>query len=151
MSSFTTFDDIFKKASYKIENTEYIDFSEEELKEEFQNYLEDSIGRFNSCYDDKTIDYEMCTISPALSEKEMKITTDLMCLCYIQKLISNITKFGDGVQLTTSDYRMFSQANMLQQKQNIFKNLNSLIETQMLEYGSKKAISFLNKRVGVGE
>ena len=91
----------------------------------------------------------MQTISPALTLKEMKITVDLMSLCYIQGLISNITRFGDGVQLTTSDYKTFSEANMLQQKQNIFNTLNSMIETQMLEYGSKKAISFLNKRMGV--
>ena len=149
MEEFTTFEEIFKKASYKLKNTEYIEFTEEELKEEFQNYLEEAMGRFDKCYEDKDIDFILETISPKLTLTEMKITVDLMSLCYIQGLISNITRFGDGVQLTTSDYKTFSEANMLQQKQNIFNTLNSMIETQMLEYGSKKAISFLNKRMGV--
>ena len=88
-------------------------------------------------------------ISPALTIKELKITTDLMVSAYIQRGISKITSFGDGVQLTTNDYKTFSQANMLQQKQEAYKSLKSDIETQMLEYGSHKAISFLNKKVGV--
>ena len=149
MNTVTTFDEIFKKASYKLENTDYIDFDEAELKEEFQSLLEEAFGRFDKCFDDKNVDFFMETIEPALTFKEFKIVTDLMSLYYIQRLISNITRFGDGVQLTTSDYKTFSEANMLQQKQNIFNTLNSMIETQMLEYGSKKAISFLNKRVGV--
>ena len=149
METVTTLDEIFKKASYKLENTDYINFDEAELKEEFQSLLEEAIGRFDKCFDDKNVDFFMETIEPALTFKEFKIVTDLMSLYYIQRLISNITRFGDGVQLTTSDYKTFSEANMLQQKQNIFNTLNSMIETQMLEYGSKKAISFLNKRVGV--
>ena len=52
-------------------------------------------------------------------------------------------------KLTTSEYKTFSQANMLQQRQETYKTLKSDIQTQMLEYGSQKAISFLNKRVGV--
>ena len=44
MEEFTTFEEIFKKASYKLKNTEYIEFTEEELKEEFQNYLEEAMG-----------------------------------------------------------------------------------------------------------
>ena len=152
VENMTTFEEIFKKASYKLENEKYIDYSEEELKEDFTELLEEAIGRFDKCYDkNRIVDYDMEIISPALTFKELKITTDLMVSAYIQRSISKIPSFGDGVQLTTNDYKTFSQANMLQQKQNIFKNLNSLVETQMLEYGSKKAISFLNKRVGVGE
>ena len=36
-----------------------------------------------------------------------------------------------------------------QQKQEAYKTLKSDIQTQKLEYGSQKAISFLNKKVGV--
>ena len=112
--------------------------------------LEEAIGRFDKCYDEnRIVDYDMEIISPALTIKELKITTDLMVSSCIQRSISKIVSFSDGIQLTTSDYKTFSQANMLQQRQETYKSLKSDIETQMLEYGSQKAISFLNKRVGV--
>ena len=150
VENMTTFEEIFKKASYKLENEKYIDYSEEELKEDFTELLEEAIGRFDQCYDkNRIVDYDMEVISPALTFKELKITTDLMVSAYIQRGISKITSFGDGVQLTTNDYKTFSQANMLQQKQEAYKSLKSDIETQMLEYGSQKAVSFLNKKVGV--
>ena len=150
MENVTTFEQIFKKASYKLENEKYIDYSEEELKEDFTELLEEAIGRFDKCYDEnRIVDYDMEIITPALTFKELKITTDLMVSAYIQRGISIITSFSVGVQLTTSDYKTFSQANMLQQRQETYKTLKSDIQTQMLEYGSQKAISFLNKRVGV--
>ena len=150
VENMTTFEEIFKRASYKLENEKYIDYSEEELKEDFTELLEEAIGRFDQCYDkNRIVDYDMEIISPALTIKELKITTDLMVSSCTQRSISKIVSFSDGIQLTTSDYKTFSQANMLQQKQEAYKSLKSDIETQMLEYGSQKAISFLNKRVGV--
>ena len=104
----TTFEQIFKKASYKLENEKYIDYSEEELKEDFTELLEEAIGRFDQCYDkNRIVDYDMEIISPSLTFKELKITTDLMVSAYIQRGISKITSFGDGVQLTTNDYKTF--------------------------------------------
>ena len=150
VENMTTFEEIFKRASYKLENEKYIDYSEEELKEDFTELLEEAIGRFDKCYDEnRIVDYDMEIISPALTIKELKITTDLMVSSCIQRSISKIVSFSDGIQLTTSDYKTFSQANMLQQKQEAYKTLKSDIQTQMLEYGSQKAISFLNKKVGV--
>ena len=51
----TTFEQIFKKASYKLENEKYIDYSEEELKEDFTELLEEAIGRFDTCSDKNRI------------------------------------------------------------------------------------------------
>ena len=36
----TTFEQIFKKASYKLENEKYMDYSEEELKEDLDLFEE---------------------------------------------------------------------------------------------------------------
>ena len=122
VENMTTFEEIFKRASYKLENEKYIDYSEEELKEDFTELLEEAIGRFDQCFDkNRIVNYDIEVISPALTFKELKITTDLMVSAYIQRSISSITSFGDGVQLTTSDYKTFSQANMLQQNKKHIK------------------------------
>ena len=36
VENMTTFEEIFKRASYKLENEKYIDYSEEELKDIFE-------------------------------------------------------------------------------------------------------------------
>ena len=53
VENMTTFEEIFKRASYKLENEKYIDYSEEELKEDFTELLEEAIGRFDQCFDKK--------------------------------------------------------------------------------------------------
>ena len=87
----------------------------------------------------------MQTISPALTLKEMKITTDLMLLAFMNRTIGNIQNYK--VILTTADYKTFSASAMLSQKVAIQNKWLSAIETQILEYGHAQAVSLLNKKI----
>lgn len=144
-SNVTKFEEIFEEASYKIEESNFLTDTDEEIEEDFIHLLKDAIGRFDICYRDKEVDFNMQTISPALTLKEMKITTDLMLLAFMNRTIGNIQNYK--VILTTADYKTFSASAMLSQKVAIQNKWLSAIETQILEYGHAQAVSLLNKKI----
>ena len=144
-SDVTKFEEIFEEASYKIEDSKFINDTDEEVEKDFTHLLRDAMGRFDICYNTKKIDFDMQIVSPALTLKEMKITTDLMLLGYMNKVIGNIEDYQ--LILTTADYKIHSETAMLNQKTSIRNKWLSDIETQILEYGHYKAINKLNKAI----
>ena len=144
-SDITKFEDIFKEASYKIDDSNFLNDTDEEIEEDFTHLLKDAIGRFDICFKDKEVDFDMQIIKPALTLKEMKITTDLMLLAFMNRTIGNIQNYQ--IILTTADYRTYSESAMLSQKVSIQNKWMSAIETQMLEYGHSKAVAKLNQKI----
>lgn len=141
----TKFEDIFKEASYKIDDSKFLNDTDEEIEEDFTHLLKDAIGRFDICFKDKEVDFDMQIIKPALTLKEMKITTDLMLLAFMNRTIGNIQNYQ--IILTTADYRTYSESAMLSQKVSIQNKWMSAIETQMLEYGHSKVVAKLNQKI----
>ena len=47
LSDFTEFEDIFKEASYKIDDSNFLDDTDREMEEDFTHLLKDDIGRFD--------------------------------------------------------------------------------------------------------
>ena len=149
LSDFTEFEDIFKEASYKIDDSNFLDDTDREIEEDFTHLLKDAIGRFDICFKDKEVDFDMEMIKPALTLKEMKITTDLMLLAFMNRIIGNIQNYQ--LILTTADYKTYSKSSMLIQKMTIHNQWLSAIETQMLEYGHSKTVAKLNKKIKEGK
>lgn len=151
----TTFDEIFEEASYVLEDSKFNSFTEEEIKDYFLSLLKRAIGRFNTCYDSKVVDYEIETISPALTAKEKHITILLMQLFELNKAMntSKIITTQLRSAMTTSDYKIFNSSGISSSSSGYslsatYHDIKSQVETEIMEYGTAKLAKYIRDKNG---
>ena len=151
----TTFDEIFEEASYVLEDSKFNSFTEQEIKDYFLSLLKRAIGRFNTCYDSKVVDYEIETISPALTAKEKHITILLMQLFELNKAISSSKIITTQLRsaMTTSDYKIFNSSGTSSSSSGYslsatYHDIKSQVETEIMEYGIAKLAKYIRDKNG---
>ena len=151
----TTFDEIFEEASYVLEDSKFNSFTEQEIKDYFLSLLKRAIGRFNTCYDSKVVDYEIETISPALTAKEKHITILLMQLFELNKAISSSKIITTQLRsaMTTSDYKIFNSSGTTTNSSGdsisaTYHDIKSEVETEIMEYGIAKLAKYIRDKNG---
>ena len=151
----TTFDEIFEEASYVLEDSKFNSFTEQEIKDYFLSLLKRAIGRFNTCYDSKVVDYEIETISPALTAKEKHITILLMQLFELNKAISSSKIITTQLRsaMTTSDYKIFNSSGTSSSSSGYslsatYHDIKSQVETEIMEYGTAKLAKYIRDKNG---
>ena len=152
----TTFDEIFEEASYVLEDSKFNSFTEQEIKDYFLSLLKRAIGRFNTCYDSKVVDYEIETISPALTAKEKHITILLMQLFELNKAISSSKIITTQLRsaMTTSDYKIFNSSGTSSSSSSgyslsaTYHDIKSQVETEIMEYGIAKLAKYIRDKNG---
>ena len=135
----TPIEDVVELYLAKIENYDYLNYSEEELLEELNPMLKSAISKLFTL--DLTIDWDMGEFNRELSPIEQNIIAyGLVEECISQKV--NAIKVLEN-HLAMKDYNLYSSANMLKQLQTALARAQSDVqywETRLAWYNKAKNI-----------
>lgn len=139
-TSFNTFYDSFSR---KHKDPIYSKLNKDQVERIFFSLLQSAFARFTTCYRDKTINYPLEQVEEDLTLEEIEITVEYMVLCWLEESVQNVENFQNI--MTTADYKIFSNANMLSEKNNTAKQKQLYINELVASYGSKKLINSIGK------
>ena len=123
----------------KIENYDYLGYSEEELLEELKPMLNSAISKLFTL--DVSIDWDLNVFSRELSPIEQNIIAYGLVEEFISQKVNSIKVLEN--HLAMKDYNLYSSANMLKQLQTALSRAQSDVqywETRLAWYNKAKNI-----------
>lgn len=123
----------------KIENYDYLGYSEEELLEELKPMLNSAISKLFTL--DVSIDWDLNVFSRELSPIEQNIIAYGLVEEFISQKVNSIKVLEN--HLAMKDYNLYSSANMLKQLQTALARAQSDVqywETRLAWYNKAKNI-----------
>ena len=136
----TTFEEVFDAYLNKIENWDYLEYSEEELTEELVPLLKSALARVSFTLDIKA-DYDMEEFDRELKPIEIEILSLSLVEGFITQKVNSIKVLEN--HLAMKDYNLYSSANMLKQLQTALARAQSDVqywETRLAWYHKAKNI-----------
>ena len=136
----TTFEEVFDAYLNKIENWDYLEYSEEELTEELVPLLKSALARVSFTLDIKA-DYDMEEFDRELKPIEIEILSLSLVEGFITQKVNSIKVLEN--HLAMKDYNLYSSANMLKQLQTALVRAQSDVqywETRLAWYNKAKNI-----------
>ena len=136
----TTFEEVFDAYLNKIENWDYLEYSEEELTEELVPLLKSALARVSFTLDIKA-DYDMEEFDRELKPIEIEILSLSLVEGFITQKVNSIKVLEN--HLAMKDYNLYSSANMLKQLQTALARAQSDVqywETRLAWYNKAKNI-----------
>ena len=135
----TPIEDVVELYLAKIENYDYLNYSEEELLEELNPMLKSAISKLFTL--DLTIDWDMGEFNRELSPIEQNIIAYALVEEFISQKVNSIKVLEN--HLAMKDYNLYSSANMLKQLQTALARAQSDVqywETRLAWYNKAKNI-----------
>ena len=135
----TPIEDVVELYLAKIENYDYLNYSEEELLEELNPMLKSAISKLFTL--DLTIDWDMGEFNRELSPIEQNIIAYGLVEEFISQKVNSIKVLEN--HLAMKDYNLYSSANMLKQLQTALARAQSDVqywETRLAWYNKAKNI-----------
>ena len=135
----TPIEDVVELYLAKIENYDYLNYSEEELLEELNPMLKSAISKLFTL--DLTIDWDMEEFNRELSPIEQNIIAYALVEEFISQKVNSIKVLEN--HLAMKDYNLYSSANMLKQLQTALARAQSDVqywETRLAWYNKAKNI-----------
>lgn len=135
----TPIEDVVELYLAKIENYDYLGYSEEELLEELNPMLKSAISKLFTL--DLTIDWDMGEFNRELSPIEQNIIAYGLVEEFISQKVNSIKVLEN--HLAMKDYNLYSSANMLKQLQTALARAQSDVqywETRLAWYNKAKNI-----------
>lgn len=135
----TPIEDVVELYLAKIENYDYLNYSEEELLEELNPMLKSAISKLFTL--DLTIDWDMEEFNRELSPIEQNIIAYGLVEEFISQKVNSIKVLEN--HLAMKDYNLYSSANMLKQLQTALARAQSDVqywETRLAWYNKAKNI-----------
>lgn len=135
----TPIEDVVELYLAKIENYDYLNYSEEELLEELNPMLKSAISKLFTL--DLTIDWDMGEFNRELSPIEQNIIAYGLIEEFISQKVNSIKVLEN--HLAMKDYNLYSSANMLKQLQTALARAQSDVqywETRLAWYNKAKNI-----------
>ena len=135
----TSIEDVVDLYLAKIENYDYLGYSEEELLEELNPMLKSAISKLFTL--DLTIDWDMGEFNRELSPIEQNIIAYGLVEEFISQKVNSIKVLEN--HLAMKDYNLYSSANMLKQLQTALARAQSDVqywETRLAWYNKAKNI-----------
>ena len=136
----TTFEEVFDAYLNKIENWDYLEYSEEELTEELVPLLKSALARVSFTLDIKA-DYDMEEFDRELKPIEIEILSLSLVEGFITQKVNSIKVLEN--HLAMKDYNLYSSANMLKQLQTALARAQSDVqywETRLAWHNKAKDI-----------
>ena len=133
----TPIEDVVELYLAKIENYDYLNYSEEELLEELNPMLKSAISKLFTL--DLTIDWDMGEFNRELSPIEQNIIAYGLIEEFISQKVNSIKVLEN--HLAMKDYNLYSSANMLKQLQTALARAQSDVqywETRLAWYNKAK-------------
>ena len=135
----TPIEDVVELYLAKIENYDYLNYSEEELLEELNPMLKSAISKLFTL--DLTIDWDMGEFNRELSPIEQNIIAYGLVEEFISQKVNSIKVLEN--HLAMKDYNLYSSANMLKQLQTALARAQSDVqywETRLAWHNKAKGI-----------
>ena len=135
----TPIEDVVELYLAKIENYDYLNYSEEELLEELNPMLKSAISKLFTL--DLIIDWDMGEFNRELSPIEQNIIAYGLVEEFISQKVNSIKVLEN--HLAMKDYNLYSSANMLKQLQTALARAQSDVqywETRLAWYNKAKNI-----------
>ena len=135
----TPIEDVVELYLAKIENYDYLNYSEEELLEELNPMLKSAISKLFTL--DLTIDWDMGEFNRELSPIEQNIIAYGLVEEFISQKVNSIKVLEN--HLAMKDYNLYSSANMLKQLQTALARAQSDVqywETRLAWHNKAKDI-----------
>ena len=135
----TPIEDVVELYLAKIENYDYLNYSEEELLEELNPMLKSAISKLFTL--DLTIDWDMGEFNRERSPIEQNIIAYGLVEEFISQKVNSIKVLEN--HLAMKDYNLYSSANMLKQLQTALARAQSDVqywETRLAWYNKAKNI-----------
>ena len=136
----TTFEEVFDAYLNKIENWDYLEYTEEELTEELVPLLKSALARVSFTLDIKA-DYDMEEFDRELKPIEIEILSLSLVEGFITQKVNSIKVLEN--HLAMKDYNLYSSANMLKQLQTALARAQSDVqywETRLAWHNKAKDI-----------
>lgn len=137
----TELQDVYNRFIQKITTYEYVNFTQDELDEEFYILLINSLDNFYS-QDDIEIDNVMGVFNRKLTSQEVDILATGMVVEWLSPKINNIELLKQN--LSSKDYQFYSQANHLKELMDLKSQVEGDYYYKVKRYSTKQ----LAKRVG---
>ena len=135
----TSIEEVIDLYLAKIENYDYLDYSEEELLEELKPMLNSAISKLFTI--DVSIDWDTEEFSRELTPIEQNIIAYGLVEEFISQKVNSIKVLEN--HLAMKDYNLYSSANMLKQLQTALARAQSDVqywETRLAWYNKAKDI-----------
>ena len=135
----TSIEEVIDLYLAKIENYDYLEYSEDELLEEIKPMLTSAISKLFTI--DVSIDYDTEEFSRELSPIEQNIIAYGLVEEFISQKVNSIKVLEN--HLAMKDYNLYSSANMLKQLQTALARAQSDVqywETRLAWYNEAKNI-----------
>ena len=135
----TPIEDVVELYLAKIENYDYLGYSEEELLEELKPMLNSAISKLFTL--DVSIDWDLNVFSRELTPIEQNIIAYGLVEEFISQKVNSIKVLEN--HLAMKDYNLYSSANMLKQLQTALSRAQSDVqywETRLAWYNKAKNI-----------
>lgn len=133
----TPFEEIRDSLLSMITSYEYLNYTEEELNEEFCILMKRSLAKFK-CKKNITPNYDMEEFDRELSELEVLVISLGMLSEWLMPKIYSVTKLK--TQLSMKDYQQFSNANMLKELQSLKEITDKDFHYWMQQYSLQSRI-----------
>ena len=138
----TPFEEVYQFFLSKVTDYSFVNFTENELEEEFEKYLRSASTKFFSAGTRLEKNLKFKEFERDLTDLELEILSLLMVLEYLNpKIIAteNMKQF-----LATKEYKVYSQANHLSKMLELKNNIKSEVNHLMSQYSYKDGIGGLN-------
>lgn len=138
----TPFEEVYQFFLSKVTDYSFVNFTENELEEEFEKYLRSASIKFFSAGTRLEKNLKFKEFERDLTDLEIEILSLLMVLEYLNpKIIAteNMNQF-----LTTKEYKIYSQANHLSKMLELKNQIKSEVNHLMSQYSYKDGIGGLN-------
>lgn len=130
----TPFEEVYQMFLSKMSSYQFVDFSDEELEDELEPYLEMAIGQFSLyCYKDiEETDISSGSFDEKLSVLEKDILSDYMIVGYSTMMINDLE--GMEQVLNSREYRVYSEANYLDAKSKLRDKMSKTVNLKLSRY-----------------
>lgn len=112
-------------------------YNPEVAEDMMETFLKKSIPYFYNCQKDikntDNIDMECKKFNIKLDMEEKNILSDLMVLCWFERLTNNILQVDGNLQDT--DFKTFSEANNLKEKSERLDRMREKVHQEINQYG----------------
>ena len=139
----TTIQEVIDLYLAKIENFDYLQYTEEELLEELKPMMISAISKLFTL--DVKVDWDMEEFNRELEPIEMNLIAIALVAEFVTQKVNSIKVMKN--HLTTKDFNLYSSANMLKQLQATLK----LVENDVSYWETKLSYHKRAKKIWDGE
>lgn len=142
----TRFIEIYDDFLSKIDDSDLLSLSNDEINEFLSIYLQGAIAYFKKCRKDleDNIDYETQSFNVDLDFEEIDILSDAMVLRWVKPQVARLDKFRTS--LGDRDFKMSSNAKQLEVLLSLQKDIREDLKKKIMSYRYNELSEILNNR-----